>query len=602
MMKPSLQLKLGQQLTMTPQLQQAIRLLQMPALELQAHIREQLESNVMLEPVEETKPPACSKRSNRIRMPEEKRVDAQAARRSRRRGRSHRGRWSERSAGLRDAWRDDDERAAEVADDVQAVAAGSPGRAARVRAPRAARARHRPRHRRCDQRRRLPHRVARRDRGDAAARGRRGRRRGRARARLVQTLDPPGVGARIVGECIELQLRSWIRTRPGLRLALADRRQAPRAGRRPRALAAAPRAARRRRRARRGRSRWCAPAIRARAPPSAAATAEYVVPDVFVRRTRSRLGRRDERCHAAARAPEPELRRHDRPQRRATPSMRAQLQEARWLLKSLEIRNETLMKVARSHRRAADRLPRAGRGAHAADDPQGHRRGHRDARIDDLARHLRQVHAHAARRVRAAAISSRARSRAPTAPAPPPPRSAPRSASSSRKKTPATPLSDGRIAELLSGEGIPSRAARSPSTARRWASRPPTSARKAARHDEAASVDRPKKETHHAIVAYRSSCRSHPVHARYVEKKLERIARHFDHVIDVHCVLTVEKLDRRPKPRCTSAATPSMPTPPRQHVRRHRPAGRQARPLRDEAQGKEGRPSRRRSAQGRRGS
>ena len=28
--------------------------------------------------------------------------------------------------------------------------------------------------------------------------------------------------------------------------------------------------------------------------------------------------------------------------------MRAQLQEARWLLKSLEIRNETLMKVARS--------------------------------------------------------------------------------------------------------------------------------------------------------------------------------------------------------------------------------------------------------------
>src|SRR5450755_3543348 len=53
MLKPSLQLKLGQQLTMTPQLQQAIRLLQMPALELQAHIRELLETNVMLEPTEE---------------------------------------------------------------------------------------------------------------------------------------------------------------------------------------------------------------------------------------------------------------------------------------------------------------------------------------------------------------------------------------------------------------------------------------------------------------------------------------------------------------------------------------------------------------------
>lgn len=28
----------------------------------------------------------------------------------------------------------------------------------------------------------------------------------------------------------------------------------------------------------------------------------------------------------------------------------------------------------------------------------------------------------------------------------------------------------------------------------------------------------------------------------YVEKKLDRIVRHSDHVIDVHCVLTVEKL------------------------------------------------------------
>ncbi|MGE0582495.1 MAG: ribosome-associated translation inhibitor RaiA [Steroidobacteraceae bacterium] len=31
----------------------------------------------------------------------------------------------------------------------------------------------------------------------------------------------------------------------------------------------------------------------------------------------------------------------------------------------------------------------------------------------------------------------------------------------------------------------------------------------------------------------------------YVEKKLERIVRHFDHVIDVHCVLTVEKLRQK---------------------------------------------------------
>ena len=28
----------------------------------------------------------------------------------------------------------------------------------------------------------------------------------------------------------------------------------------------------------------------------------------------------------------------------------------------------------------------------------------------------------------------------------------------------------------------------------------------------------------------------------YVEKKLDRIVRHSDHVIDVHCILTVEKM------------------------------------------------------------
>jgi hypothetical protein len=53
MMKPSLQLRIGQQLTMTPQLQQAIRLLQLPALDLQAHVRETLETNVMLEAEDE---------------------------------------------------------------------------------------------------------------------------------------------------------------------------------------------------------------------------------------------------------------------------------------------------------------------------------------------------------------------------------------------------------------------------------------------------------------------------------------------------------------------------------------------------------------------
>ena len=53
MMKPSLHLRVGQQLTMTPQLQQAIRLLQLPAIELQAEIQQAFEENPMLEQVEE---------------------------------------------------------------------------------------------------------------------------------------------------------------------------------------------------------------------------------------------------------------------------------------------------------------------------------------------------------------------------------------------------------------------------------------------------------------------------------------------------------------------------------------------------------------------
>jgi RNA polymerase sigma-54 factor len=48
-MKPSLQLKLGQSLAMTPQLQQAIRLLQLSTLDLQQEIQEALDSNPLLD-------------------------------------------------------------------------------------------------------------------------------------------------------------------------------------------------------------------------------------------------------------------------------------------------------------------------------------------------------------------------------------------------------------------------------------------------------------------------------------------------------------------------------------------------------------------------
>ena len=52
-MKQGLQLKFSQQLTMTPQLQQAIKLLQLSTLELSQEITEQLYSNPLLEEITE---------------------------------------------------------------------------------------------------------------------------------------------------------------------------------------------------------------------------------------------------------------------------------------------------------------------------------------------------------------------------------------------------------------------------------------------------------------------------------------------------------------------------------------------------------------------
>jgi RNA polymerase sigma-54 factor len=57
MLKPSIQLRIGQQLTMTPQLQQAIRLLQLSTLELQAEIQQNFETNPMLETVDDEAEP-----------------------------------------------------------------------------------------------------------------------------------------------------------------------------------------------------------------------------------------------------------------------------------------------------------------------------------------------------------------------------------------------------------------------------------------------------------------------------------------------------------------------------------------------------------------
>jgi len=343
MLKPSLQLKLGQQLTMTPQLQQAIRLLQLPALELQAHIRELLETNVMLEPLEE--PEATGTFETIVTAAEQPKAAERAA------GSTvevlEEG-WGEHAVGPADApWSgDDDERQQEYADSSREslqdhllwqleLAHLAPRELAIARA--------------------IVDAVS--DDGyltesleeigntlrpelecataEIAA----------VLAR-VQALDPPGVGARSVGECIELQLRQLDPATPGFEIAL-------RIARHHLELVAERELSLLRRELRATEEEiTCALALVRSCHPRpgstvSAGSAEYVVPDVFVRRTEHGWGVEIN----PATLPRVRLNQSyasliGRNASHAT--MRAQLQEARWLLKSLEIRHETLMKVARS--------------------------------------------------------------------------------------------------------------------------------------------------------------------------------------------------------------------------------------------------------------
>jgi RNA polymerase sigma-54 factor len=347
MLKPTLQLKLGQQLTMTPQLQQAIRLLQLPALELQAHIRELLETNVMLEPTEEAEGTstfeAAETPSNDHEQPEvPERAQEESTVEVIDEG------WGEQSVGASEApWNsDDDERQQEFGDTTGQtlqdymlwqleLAKLEPREFAIARA--------------------IIDSIS--DDGyltepleeiantlrpdidcDAAE----------VESVLggVQALDPPGIGARSVGECIELQLRQLDPATPGFNTAIEIARHHLElvAERELSLLRRELRATEEEITAALALVRSCHPRPGATV---STGSAEYVVPDVFVRRT----------DHGWAveinSATLPRVRLNSsyasligRNASHAT--MRAQLQEARWLLKSLEIRHETLIKVARS--------------------------------------------------------------------------------------------------------------------------------------------------------------------------------------------------------------------------------------------------------------
>ncbi|HYM43920.1 MAG TPA: RNA polymerase factor sigma-54, partial [Steroidobacteraceae bacterium] len=162
----------------------------------------------------------------------------------------------------------------------------------------------------------------------------------------VQALDPAGVGARSVSECIELQLRQLDPATPGLDTALRIARE--------HLELVAERELTLLRRELRASDEEIASAlalVRSCHPRPGSTvsggSAQYVVPDVFVRRTEHGWGVEIN----AATLPRVRLNQGyanliGRAASHA--SMRAQLQEARWLLKSLEIRHETLIKVARS--------------------------------------------------------------------------------------------------------------------------------------------------------------------------------------------------------------------------------------------------------------
>ena len=81
-------------------------------------------------------------------------------------------------------------------------------------------------------------------------------------------------------------------------------------------------------------------------------------------------------------------------------SLRAQLQEARWLIRSLEIRNETLLKVARTIVQRQSAFLEKGDEAMQPMILRDVAEAVEHARIDHFARHDRQVHAHAARHLR----------------------------------------------------------------------------------------------------------------------------------------------------------------------------------------------------------
>jgi RNA polymerase sigma-54 factor len=329
MMKPSLQLKLGQTLTMTPQLQQAIRLLQLPVLDLSAQIQDALEENVMLEmedlpdvPKTDTEPtvevetikPEDTWQTNPMERIQESNWNGEGrpineyADQSGQSLREHllwqleledfTPRESVIGEALIDSINDDGYLTTTLEEIVDYIGEDSAVSVDEIERT----------------------------------------------LRKVQRLDPGGIGARSLSECIILQLEQLDSSTPGLKLAIEIARHhldavgAREYGELRRAL----------RTTEAGLEDALALIKGCHPKPGQAvnsAAAEYVVPDVFVRKV-------DDHWQVEISSSGiPRLsvnQRYAQLLRGSTDhaALRSQLQEARWLVRSLEIRNETLMKVA----------------------------------------------------------------------------------------------------------------------------------------------------------------------------------------------------------------------------------------------------------------
>jgi RNA polymerase sigma-54 factor len=359
MLKPALQLRLGQQLTMTPQLQQAIRLLQLPAMELQATIREALESNVMLEAEEEELLSVDTAEIPQLNYEQREHLEASRTESDEPSTESLDDTGAEHSDEASEAewadkqitgesetpWSGDGNRQDEFADSSgetlrdhllwQLEMSRLPELDRKIGAaiidainddgylfePLEEIAQH------------LQPEVN--VGADEVARV----------LKHIQAMDPAGVGARSVGECIELQLRQLDPETPGRETAIQVAQQyLDQVAEQQFAVL------RRQLRVTEEELENALVLVRACQPRPGSvihsAPSEYVVPDVFVRRT--------EHGWAVEINPStlPKVRVNQSYANLLTraadhATLRTQLQEARWLIRSLEIRNETLLKVAR---------------------------------------------------------------------------------------------------------------------------------------------------------------------------------------------------------------------------------------------------------------